>query len=185
MNTLDENLNRLVARARGGDESAFGKLVEQLQNRIFAVAYGVVGNRQDAEDIAQDTFLKAYSSIKKLKKEDSFYSWLVRIAINTSINYKKANNIARTVPIEGVPEPAFQGETPDSYIEKRGESEQIQEILANLPPESRAVLVLREVEGLGYEEIADMLGVPLGTVRSRIHYAREKLRRAVQMKEVK
>lgn len=185
MNILVDNLNSLVNQARNGDEGAFGKLVEFFQNRIFAVAYGVAGDRQDAEDITQDTFIRAYRNIKNLKNEGAFYSWLVKIAVNTSMSFKKANNTGRMLPFDVIPEPAYQGDTPDSYVEKRGEMERIQELLIELPPEARVVLVLREIEGLGYEEIACMLGVPIGTVRSRIHYAREKLRRVVKKKEVK
>ncbi len=172
-------------QARDGDKVAFGKLVEHFQSRIYAVAYGIIGNHQDAEDIAQDTFIKAYKNIGNLEREDAFYSWIVRIAVNTGINYKKTRNVNSLVSMEDIYEPLYRGETPDSYIEKRGETERIQELLAQLPPDSRAVLVLREIEGFGYEEIAGIIGIPVGTVRSRIHYAREKLRQLVTTKEVR
>lgn len=178
-------MNPLIAKARDGDKKAFGKLVEHYQNRIFSVAFGIVGTRHDAEDIAQDTFVKAYQSIGGLKTEAAFYGWLVRIAINTSINYKKSGHEIQMVPLDAISEPAYQGETPDAYVENRAGMERVEALLTELPPEHRAVLVLREIEGLPYEEIAAMLDIPLGTVKSRINHAREKLRRAVKEKGVK
>ncbi|HMM22969.1 MAG TPA: sigma-70 family RNA polymerase sigma factor [Selenomonadales bacterium] len=176
----------LVHLARDGDKAAFAKLVEQYQNRIVAVAYGVAGNRQDAEDIAQDTFIKAYKGINSLQEDGVFYRWLVRIAVNTAISHKQSGRSGELIPLESIAEPVDQGETPEAYLERRGEEERIQEMLAPLPSDSRAVLVLREIEGLGYEEIAKVLEIPIGTVRSRIHYARDRLRRAISLKnEVK
>lgn len=182
---MEENLKLLIARARNGDTKAFGKLVEHYQNRIFSVAYGIIGSRHDAEDIAQDTFIKAYQGIGGLKTEAAFYGWLVRIAINTSLNYKKSGHKTRTIPLDAISEPVYQGETPDAYVENRAGIERVETLLTELPPEHRAVLVLREIEGLSYEEIAAMLDIPLGTVKSRINHARERLRRAVKEKGVR
>lgn len=176
---MDDCLIDFVRLAREGDKAAFAKLVEQYQNRIIAVAYGVAGNRQDAEDIAQDAFIKAYKGINSLHENGAFYGWLVRIAVNTAISHKQSGHPGGLVAMESIAEPAYQGETPESYLERRGEEERIQEMLAPLPPDSRAVLVLREIEGLGYEEIANVLDIPVGTVRSRIHYARDRLRQVI------
>lgn len=181
---MDGNIVGLVQRARAGDKSAFAQLVTQYQNRIMAVAYGITGNRQDAEDIAQDTFIKAYRSLDGLNEDGAFYSWLVRITVNTGISYRRSGHVNGSVPLENIREPVYQGETPDSFLAGREEEERIQELLAPLPPDSRAVLVLREVEGLGYEEIAALLDIPVGTVRSRIHYARRRLRQVISGKEV-
>lgn len=174
----------MINRARDGDKKAFGKLIEHYQNRIFAVTYGIVGSRHDAEDIAQDTFIKAYEGIRRLKNGTAFYSWLIRIAVNTSLNYKKSSQKTRTVPLDTISEPVYQGENPDAYVENREGMERVETLLNELPSEHRAVLVLREIEGLSYEEISVLLDIPLGTVKSRINHAREKLRRAVKGKEV-
>lgn len=181
---MDKDVKAWVSKARSGDKTAFGKLVEFYRGRIFAVAYGIVGRREDAEDIAQDTFIKAYKAISALKAEEAFYGWLVRIAVNTSINYKKGAKDKQFVPIDYVAELFYQGETPEAAAERREGEAMMAKLLAELPPEHRAVLVLREIEGLAYDEIAAMLDIPLGTVKSRINHARDKLRRAVRKSEV-
>lgn len=170
----------MIAKAQAGDRTAFGRLVEHYQSRIFAVAYGIVGSRQDAEDIAQETFIKAYQGIGGLKTAAAFYGWLVRIAVNTSLNHKKSLQATRTVPLDAVGEPVYQGETPEAYMENRAGQERVATLLQELSPEHRAVLVLREIEGRPYEEIAAMLEIPLGTVKSRVNHARERLRRALK-----
>jgi len=178
-------MNTFITKARDGDQKAFGRLVEHFQNRILSVVYGIVGTRHDAEDIAQDTFIKAYQSIGGLKTEAAFYSWLVRIAINTSLSYKKSDHESQMVPLDAIEEPVYQGEPPDAYMEKQAGVERLNVLLAELSPEHRAVLVLREIEELSYEDIAAVLGIPLGTVKSRINHAREKLRLAVKEKGVR
>lgn len=173
-------MHHLVFQARSGNKKAFEKLVELSQNRVFAVAYGITGIRQDAEDIAQDVFVKAYKGIGGLKNETTFYHWLIRIAVNTSINYKKSSRETWTVPLESISEPIDQGETPEAYVERTEHSRNIARVLNQLTPEFRAVLVLREIEGFAYREIAETLEIPLGTIKSRINHAREKLRRAIE-----
>jgi len=179
---LEDNLSRLAAKARHGDLEAFGKLVEHYQNRIFALCYGIVGNREDADDIAQETFIRAYQSLGTLRAEAAFYTWLAKIAVNSSLNYKKKAQSAWTVPFDAAGEPVYEGETPESHAESQADREWLEAVLAGLPPESRAVLVLREIEGLPYEEIAAMLKIPLGTVKSRLNHARGRLRQAVKRK---
>lgn len=179
---MEENLHHLIMRARDGDKQSFGRLVQQFQNRIFSIAYGIVGRREDAEDITQETFIKAYKAIGNLQTGVAFYSWLVRIAVNTGISYKKSLTIRRSVSFDEINEPLYQGESPEAYTERRESFERMQTMLSELSPEHRAVLVLREIEGLAYDEIANMLQIPLGTVKSRINHARGKLRRIVTLK---
>ena len=88
---MDDNLRELIEKARLRDKKAFANLVQRFQNHVFSVAYGIIGNQQDAEDIAQETFIKVYKSIDKLKNIEGFYKWLLRITVNTSINYKKSS----------------------------------------------------------------------------------------------
>ncbi|TWH46278.1 RNA polymerase sigma factor [Sporomusa sp. KB1] len=173
---MDESLLELIEKSRLGDKNAFASLVQRFQNRVFSVAYGVIGNQQDAEDIAQETFIKAYKGIIKLNNTEGFYKWLLRIAINTSISYKKSLTNVKCVPIDDVAEPAYQGETPEEYVDKKENIKTLGLVLAELTPEHRAILVLREIEGLAYDEIANLFEIPLGTVKSRINHAREKLR---------
>ncbi|HWR57185.1 MAG TPA: sigma-70 family RNA polymerase sigma factor [Negativicutes bacterium] len=179
---MDENLPHLIMRARDGDKQSFGRLVQQFQSRIFAIAYGIIGRREDAEDITQETFIKAYKAIGNLQTGVAFYRWLVQIAVNTGINYKKSLTTRQSVSFAEINEPLFQGESPEAYVERRESFARLQAMLSELSPEHRVVLVLREIEGLAYDEIADMLQIPLGTVKSRINHARDKLRRIVTFK---
>lgn len=176
---MDESLRELIEKARAGDKQAFEFLVQRFQNRVFSVAYGVIGNPQEAEDIAQETFIKAYKGIDKLNNVEGFYKWLLRIAVNTSINYKKSFTNAKHVSIDDIPNPVYQGETPEEYVDKRENIKTLGLVLAELTPEHRAILVLREIEGLAYDEIANLFEIPLGTVKSRINHAREKLRQGL------
>lgn len=176
---MDESLRELIEKAQAGDKQAFAALVQKFQYRVFSVAYGVTGNQQDAEDIAQEVFIKAYKGIAKLNHAEGFYKWLLRIAVNTSINYKRSLTNAKHVPMDDVAEPVCQGETPEEYIDKKETIKTLGLVLAKLTPEHRAILVLREIEGLAYDEIANLLEIPLGTVKSRVNHAREKLRQGL------
>ncbi|VBB09066.1 rna polymerase sigma factor 70 region 4 type 2 [Lucifera butyrica] len=176
---MDDHLRELVEGARGGNKKDFAVLVQRFQNRVFAVAFGIAGNREDAEDIAQETFIKAYKNVAKLNNADGFYKWLLRIAVTTGINYKKRPAATKNVSLGDVAEPAYQGETPEEYAEKREAREKLYALLAELTAEHRAVLVMREIEDLSYDEIAGLLQIPLGTVKSRINHAREKLRQGL------
>ncbi|HEY3423896.1 MAG TPA: sigma-70 family RNA polymerase sigma factor [Negativicutes bacterium] len=168
-----------VRKARFGDQEAFGKLVAEYQTRVFRVAAGIIGRREDAEDIAQETFVKAYKYIGDLKVDVTFYSWLMRIAVNTSMNFKKSFQRQQFLPIDGISEPVDKGETPEGAVERQESYERVTNLLAELSPEHRAVLALRDIEGLAYDEIASMLDIPLGTVKSRMNYGRNKLRQLV------
>lgn len=176
---LDERIIAYVSKARAGDKEAFGQLVTEFQMRVFRVAYGIVGCKEDAEDIGQDTFVKAFRSISELKADVTFYSWLMRIAANTSINYKKSMHRQQVIPMGEVTEPVDPGETPEGAMERVESNERVAALLNQLPREHRAVLALRELGGFSYEEIAGILDIPLGTVKSRMNYGRDKLRRLV------
>lgn len=177
---MDERIIAYVSKARGGDQEAFGQLVTEFQTQVFRVAYGIVGHREDAENIAQDTFVKAYRSISELKVDATFYSWLMRIAANTSINYKKSMHRQQFVPIDEITEPIDLGETPEGAMERVQSNERVAALLNQLPHEHRAVLALRELGGFSYDEIAGILDIPLGTVKSRMNHGRDKLRRLVR-----
>lgn len=169
----------LVVRARAGDKDAFGELVRCYQDRVFTIAFGILGNAPDAEDVAQEVFLRAYSALGSLKNEAAFPGWLTRIAVNLSLNYKKKVASRTAVPLEKVAEPVSPAETPEEYAQRREIMRRLAAALTELTAEHRAVLVLREVEELSYEEIAAALAVPLGTVKSRLNHARARLRRVL------
>lgn len=162
----------LVRRAKDGDIEAFAELFLIYKDRIYNFIYGMTGNDQDAEDLTQETFLKAFTGIKDFSFRSSFSTWLYRIAINTCLDKIRKERLDSKKLLPEVPE------TGDFEVEERGEiSRKVQEALSSLPPGYRAVLILREVEGLSYKEIGRSLGIPVGTVRSSLHRAREMLRR--------
>jgi RNA polymerase sigma-70 factor (ECF subfamily) len=175
----------LVARCQAGDASAFNELVTRYRSRAFAMIYNMVRNEQDAWDLAQDGFLKAWKSIGKFRGQSSFYTWLYRILMNVTIDSLRRKQIeggtefddqvglqniapgAATVP-KAEMEPARR--LSDKEIRQR-----IDEAIAKLSPEHRLAIVMREIDGLEYTEIAEQMGCSLGTVMSRLFYARKKL----------
>jgi RNA polymerase sigma-70 factor, ECF subfamily len=170
----------LIERAKHGDSQAFGILVERYQRRVIGVALAVVHNQDDALELAQETFVRAYENLPKFESRSSFSTWLYRIAANLAIDFwrregrhvvlrgEDAENELRRIP----------SERGDSFrAASRGEiSERLSKALEELTPEHRTVILLREVEGLSYDEISEVLQCPRGTVMSRLHYARNRLR---------
>ena len=170
---MNEELAELIRQAMTGDKVSFGKLVFRYKEHIINIAFGIIGNRHDAEDIAQEAFLKAYLSIHKLTAEEAFYRWLVRIATNLSIDKKKSNARQNTQPMEE--REISLGTTRDQLdviVEQKENQQLILKGLEQLTVEQRTVLVLREIEGFSYNEIAEILDIPLGTAKSRINTAR-------------
>lgn len=176
----EPNETELLRRAQKGDPQAFGALVERYQRRVVGVAFAVVHNQDDALELAQETFVRAFENLSKFESRSSFSTWLYRIAANLAIDFRRRegrHTILRGEDAENEIQrlPSTRG---DSFVEaSRSElSERISGALKELTPEHRAVILLREVEGLSYDEISEVLQVPRGTVMSRLHYARGHLR---------
>ena len=176
----------LVQQARRGDREAFRTLVERYQHKVTALATGMLRNRDDALDVVQDTFTKAYQSLDRFKGESSFYTWLYRITLNQCIDHQRRTARMPSAPIESAETPeesptinaARDDAERDDPLQRVHESEvgqRIRQAISELTPEHRAVILLREVEGLSYEEISRALECPKGTVMSRLHYARRQL----------
>ncbi len=178
----------LVRRVKKGEYSAFDLLVLKYQSRVIAISTKYVKDIQLAEDIAQESFFKAYKSIDSFREESAFYTWLYRITANTAINYlssKKrkselleadvSNREGESIDIFDIPG----GESPEEILNANSLREDIFKNMSNLPEEIRTAVTLREFEGLSYEEIAEILGCPLGTVRSRIFRGRELLQQTI------
>jgi RNA polymerase sigma-70 factor, ECF subfamily len=170
----------LIERAKRGDTKAFGILVERYQRRVVGVAMAVVHNHEDALELAQEAFVRALENIGKFESRSSFSTWLYRIAANIAIDFRRSERRHPTMrgeeaesELERLP-----SKLGDSYREaQRSEmSQRIREALEQLTPEHRAAILLREVQGLSYDEISDVLQCPRGTVMSRLHYARNHLR---------
>jgi RNA polymerase sigma-70 factor (ECF subfamily) len=183
---------RLVRRLRNGDERAFEELVRVYQNRVFGLIFRMIGNRQEAEDLAQEVFLTVHRAIGSYRGDGRFYTWLYRIASNTCknrIKYLKGRNFHRSVPVEDTPEaqgPAGDGGPlvtlqsqvagPEAQAEGRRLESAIQRELNQLDPEHRLLIVLRDVQGLSYQEILKITGLQEGTLKSRLHRARVALK---------
>lgn len=181
---------RLVRRIRAGDDRAFEELVRLYQNRIFGLTLRMIGNRQEAEDLAQEVFITVHRAIASYRGEGRFYTWLYRIASNTCknrIKYLRGRNFHRSVPVEDSPEAQQDGEGPavalqsqiagpEAMAEGTRLENAIQRELAQLEPEHRLLIILRDVQGLSYQEILRATGLQEGTLKSRLHRARVALK---------
>ncbi len=167
----------LIAKASNGDREAFRFLVERYQSRLFSLAYALLGSREDAEDIVQESFVKAYLALRSFKGESSFYTWLYRIAYNMSLDFKRRLDRERTQVLdEAVLNLKAEGDPQRDLLRRERESF-FKTALAEIGEEHRAVILLREVDGLSYEDIAKSIGISRGTVMSRLFYARQNLKR--------
>jgi RNA polymerase sigma-70 factor (ECF subfamily) len=182
--TVSPGDGELVERARRGDREAFRVLVERYQRKVAALAIGMLRNREDALDVVQDTFTKAYQSLDKFKGDSSFYTWIYRIGVNLCIDHQRREG--RYVQLgtdsedatDDVVPPSAEDLERDEPFEQARSAElgaRLVEAINELTPEHRAVILLREVDGLSYEEISQVLACPKGTVMSRLHYARRHL----------
>ncbi len=176
----------LVRASRDGDQEAFGELVRKYQGKIYSLAYGMVGNHADADDLAQEIFLKTYRNIKKFRFKSSFYTWLYRIATNTIISRRKKLRgdshlelKPQVLDIEGSPYLATRlgGEKGDRAMSSKEMKKDIYRAIDMLSDKHKEVVVMHDIEGIPHSEIAQILSISQGTVRSRLHYARERLQK--------
>jgi RNA polymerase sigma-70 factor (ECF subfamily) len=175
-----------VEQAQNGDLSAFDHLIRRHNRRVFGIAYHMLGNREDAEDVAQAVFIKAYQSLKNFRGQSAFSSWIHRIAVNETYNYLKKRkktthlSLAEMNPTDP-DDPAHirltSHQTPDREISLKELQKKLNEALQTLSNSHRTAVVLHEMEGLPHEEIAELLGCSVGTVRSRLFYARKQLQK--------
>lgn len=177
------NSDMLVTKAKGGDLHSFEELVGIYQNRVFSHCYRLTNSYEDAQDLAQDVFVQAFRSLKSFRQDADFGTWLRKITVNLWINgtrRKKIVSISFDDPLptkdgEMAREIAASDESPLEKLERDESNAQIRAALFKLAPEFRNVLILREVEGYSYEEISNLLGCTLGTVKSRLNRARKNL----------
>jgi len=172
----------LVERAQQGDKKAFGMLVEKYHRKLGRLLSRMIRDQAEVEDVVQESFIKAYRALHNFRGDSAFYTWLYRIGINTAKNYLVSQGrrpqVLQEVEIEDV-ENFEDGnemrtmETPETELMTKEIAQTVNETVASLPEELRTAITLREMEGLSYEEIADVMQCPIGTVRSRIFRARE------------
>ncbi len=181
----------IVVLARAGQEAAYRELIRRYERPLFSLLYRMVRDRELAEDLAQETFIKALNAIESYRPEYKFSSWIFKIANNAAIDHLRRRELD-TLSLEGSPHAetpeaveatALQigdrQESPLDAVEARELGGQIEQAIAQLRPEYRSCILLRHVEGRAYEEIAEILGLPLGTVKTYIHRARNELRQAL------
>jgi RNA polymerase sigma-70 factor (ECF subfamily) len=183
---VSDDDRQLIATCLAGRRDAFGELVTRYQARLYNAAIRLVDNPEDAADVVQDAFLNAYQSLHSFKGDAEFFTWLYRIAFNAAISLKRKKRAA--VSLDAVrPEGGIDPDDPSEYIKpgaalQRSEEEtQLQEAMIRLSHEHREVLILKDIEGMKYEDIAEILGVPIGTIRSRLHRARLELRELLEV----
>ncbi len=179
----------LVRRVQAGDVRAFDQLITKYRERLFAIVYNLTSNREDASDLTQEAFIKAFRSIQNFKGESSFFTWLYRIAINGSLTHLKRSRLRRFFSFENISEEIAQGELIEVLADKmhadkpllvKELQEKLNEALQRLSPNHRTVVVLFEIEGLSHQEIATVMECSEGTVRSRLHYAKQQLQSDLQ-----
>lgn len=179
---MTDDDRRLIAECLAGRRDAFGELVTRYQARLYNAAVRVVGHPDDAADVVQEAFLNAYQALPAFKGDSEFFTWLYRIAFNAAVSLRRKKRPAASLdapPGDGPrPEPADPSEEarPGAALERTEDERQLYAALDRLSEEHRAVLLMKDIDGLKYEEIAAVLGVPVGTVRSRLHRARLELR---------
>jgi RNA polymerase sigma-70 factor, ECF subfamily len=178
---------QLIAECLQGQTHVFGDLVLRYQDRLYNMLVHVLGSAEDARDVAQEAFVSAFQKLQSFQGRSAFYSWLFRIAMNSAVSRQRKNSRGKNsrvpVSIEAVrdksglepidPHPEAR---PEFSIEASERQAAVRAALADLPEEFRTVLILKEMEDLKYEEIAEIVGCPIGTVRSRIHRARAELK---------
>ena len=175
--------SRLIQKAAGGDPAAFNTLLGQHERRMYAVALRMCGNPEDAQDCLQEAMMRVWRAISGFKGQSSFSTWVYRITMNTCLDElrkrKNRPNTSLDTLVEAGWSPADEDDTPERHTLRREARQSLEGFIQELPEDMRAALVLRDVHGYAYDEIADALGVNVGTVKSRISRAREKLREKI------
>ncbi len=179
----------IVQQVQAGNVGAFDQLVQKYREQIFSVIYNMTSNREDASDLTQDAFIKAFQAIGRFQGKSAFFTWLYRIAINTTMTFLKKRGRRRFINYENINEEAHSSEIVEKLTAKnRSEKgaivqelqEKLNESLQRLSPKHRTVVILHEIEGLEHAEIAEITKTSVGTVRSRLHYAKQQLQSYLQ-----
>jgi RNA polymerase sigma factor RpoE len=174
----------LVKRAQGGDLAAYDELVRRYQERVYATVYHMTSNHEDANDIAQEAFIKGYQALKSFKGGSSFYTWVYRIAVNKTINFLKQRKNRVHMSLNDLDFNAehdpdlvalISDKTPRREVNLTELQEKLNAGMQKLSEHHRMVVTLHDVQGLSHEEIAEIMGCNIGTVRSRLFYARQQL----------
>ena len=179
----------LIEKARDGDISAFEKLISLYEKKIYNYCYRMTNNHEDAEDLAQEVFIKVYRNLNKFKGNSKFSTWIYRIAYNTCVDKYRKKRKAKIFSLDyfndegvGNMQPVSDNPLPEDEVIQKERYERIQACIASLKPKYKTVIILRDIQNYSYEEIAEILQLPLGTVKSHINRARAALTDALKGK---
>lgn len=180
----------IVRRVQAGDVAAFDELTLRYRGRVYGMIYNMTSNREDAADLTQDAFIKAFQSINRFQGQSSFFTWLYRIAVNSTLTHLRKNKLRTFFSLEKVDENDRQsaeviealtdntGVERDTFVKEL--QERLNEAMQKLSIKHRTVVTLFEIDGLGHQEIAEIMNCSVGTVRSRLHYAKQQLQSELQ-----
>lgn len=177
---MQQDEERLVDKAIGGDAYAFEMLMSKHESKMFSVALRMCANSDDAQDCLQDAMLRIYKALPNFKGQSSFSTWAYRITMNTCLDDMRRKKVRQTASLDALLDlgwsPTDEDDTPERHLSNAELRRELSRAIQSLPEDMRAAVVLRDVQGFSYEEIASMLGANVGTVKSRISRGREKLR---------
>ena len=176
MDFSDEELVRL---SQQGDLEAFGRLVERYQKKVIAVAYGLIHDAEEAQDLAQESFIRAYNAIDSFRGTARFYTWIYRITINLCMDHFRRQAKEKTY-VSAEPDADPDPLTPETVASQQEMGMAVRRAITTLPYDQRIVIILREIEGLSYKEISRVVNTSIGTVMSRLFYARRRLRQLLK-----
>jgi RNA polymerase sigma-70 factor (ECF subfamily) len=185
---LDITEQRIIQRAKNGDRNAFAELVDLYKDKVYHVSYRMLGNRQEAEDVAQETFLRVYTNLDNYDPQYKFSTWIYRIASNLSIDIlrKRKKNLSIDAEVSGAEgmdwheRLADTGKGPEEEVLTDELQEEVQDAIMELNPKYRAVMLLRYIEDLSLQEISEAIQLPISTIKTRIHRGREALRKKLR-----
>jgi|UniRef100_UPI00404A09D2 RNA polymerase sigma-70 factor, ECF subfamily len=180
----------IVQRVQAGDVTGFDELTLRYRGRVYGMIYNMTSNREDAADLTQDAFIKAFQSINRFQGQSSFFTWLYRIAVNSTLTHLRKNKLRTFFSLEKVDEndrhsaEVIEALTDNSGVERdtfiKELQERLNEAMQKLSIKHRTVVTLFEIDGLGHQEIAEIMNCSVGTVRSRLHYAKQQLQSELQ-----
>jgi len=179
----------IVRRVQAGDVASFDQLILKYRERVYAMIYNMTSNREDAADLTQDAFIKAFQSINRFQGQSSFFTWLYRIAVNSSLTHIRKNKLRTFFSFDKVHEDAGVADVVNRLTDKKDVErdvfvhelqEKLNEAMQKLSIPHRTVVTLFEIDGLSHEEIAEVMNCSVGTVRSRLHYAKQLLQAELQ-----
>ncbi|MGO4890572.1 RNA polymerase sigma factor SigW [Anaerobacillus sp. MEB173] len=185
---MDDVVKRIIKQVKNGDQQAFAELVELYKNKVYQISYRMVGNSHEAQDIAQEAFLRAYTNIHSYDHNRKFSTWLFRIATNLSIDrlrkkkpdYYLDAEVDGTDGLTGYSQIAADQDLPEDQVVAYEMQEWIQNEILLLPPKYRSAIILKYIEDLSLKEISEILDIPVPTVKTRIHRGRESLRKKLR-----